>query len=258
MISGLIYNSDSHRTGGTVWFDLPQPPFRRRAMYEFRSRRKLAASPLRITANILFLAAAAGILLTMLPVAAMEIKYNLSNWSNSTNLTNLNSHAPAESEQIPIQPGPSNDLEAFSVHIPKIDAHSVVVANIDAGDPQDYVPALKKGVAHAKGTGLPGAASNINRTIYLFAHSTSAPWLVTQYNAQFYLLNKMEIGDEIEVTFWNKEYRYRVTEIKVTPASDTSFLKRQVEKEILVLATCTPPGTTKDRLLVIAEKMPNN
>jgi len=114
--------------------------------------------------------------------------------------------------------------------------------------------ALKKGIAHALGTGLPGVKSDINRTIYLFAHSTSAPSLVAQYNAQFYLLNKMEIGDEINLTFWAKNYKYRVTEIKITDPSDVSFLTPQTDKELLVLATCTPPGTTWKRLLVIAER----
>lgn len=252
MISGLIYDYLGGRSSGTIYLDLPQPPFRRRAMYEFRCRRKLVASPLRITSNLLFLVGAAGILLTMLPVAAMEIKYNLSNLANSPNLTNPQLPPPAA---LPAPLGPANDAEAFSVHIPKIDAHSVVIPNVDAGDQEDYMPALKKGVAHAKGTGLPGVASNINRTIYLFSHSTSAPWLVTQYNAQFYLLNKMEVGDEIEVTFWNKNYRYRVTETKITPADDTSYLQRQVEKEILILATCWPAGTTSKRFLVFAERV---
>ena len=78
---------------------------------------------------------------------------------------------------------------------------------------------------------------------------------MTKYNAQFYLLNKMVVGDEIDVTFWAREYTYRVIETRVVPPTDTSYLERQIEKELLVLATCTPAGTTKDRLLVIAERV---
>lgn len=247
MTSGLIYSSFSNRPSGVVYLDLPQSPFRKRALYEFRDHRKIVSAPLRFLSYALFLIGSAGMLLTMLPVAAMEIQYQYRSYT--TNRTYM--PAPPAVQDV----GPKTDLEAFSISIPKIDAHSVVIPNIDASDPNVYMPALQKGIAHALGSGLPGVESPINRTIYLFAHSTSAPWLVTKYNAQFYLLNKMEVGDDIDVTFWAKQYRYRVIETRVAPPTDTSFLERQTEKELLVLVTCTPAGTTKNRLLVIAERV---
>ena len=146
-------------------------------------------------------------------------------------------------------------MEAFAIHINKINAHSVVVPNVDANDPKIYMEALKNGVAHALGSGLPGVESSINRSIYLFAHSTSAPSLVSQYNAQFYLLYKMEVGDEVDVTFWAKNYRYKIVEKKTVSADDTSFLTPQTDKELLILATCWPPGTTLKRLIIIAERI---
>ena len=253
MVSGLLYHSSWNRPSGTVWLDLPDFSPRsnlyRQPRLDLYGFRKL----IRTGANLMLLVGAAGILLTMLPVAAIEIKYNLSNLANSPNSANL---SPAPSPEVSLGDllGPINETQAFSVTIPKISASSVVIPNVDPADPKIYLDALKKGIAHALGTGLPGVKSDINRTIYLFAHSTSAPSLVAQYNAQFYLLNKMEIGDEINLTFWAKNYKYRVTEIKITDPSDVSFLTPQTAKEILVLATCTPPGTTWKRLLVIAER----
>lgn len=244
--SGLIYRSSFHRNFGVSCLDLPEAPFHKHALYEFRDHRKIVATPLRVLSQVLFLIGSAGILLTMLPVVAMEVQYQYR--SHATNKTSV-PEKPAVQDV-----SPKTDLEAFSIMIPKIDARSVVIPNVDASDPKTYMLALEKGIAHAVGTGLPGVDSPINRTVYLFSHSTSAPWLVTKYNAQFYLLNKMSIGDEIDVTFWAKQYRYRVVETRVVSPTDTSYLERQTEKELLVLATCTPAGTTKDRLLVIAER----
>lgn len=190
----------------------------------------------------------------MLPVVAAELRYALV--SPSRDLALIPPDLPLVTTPMPTptaEPTPASAEEIMSVRIPKIDAASVVIPNVDAGDPKTYMKALQKGVAHALGTGLPGVASEINRTIYLFAHSTSAPSLVRFYNAQFYLLYKLEPGDEIEVTFWRKQFRYRVTEKRIVPPSDVSFLTPQTEKEILVLATCWPPGTIEKRLLVLAE-----
>ena len=256
MVSGLLYDSSWHRPSGTIWLCLDEavgevglelPEILPSSVSKFR---KLT----RIGANLMLLVGAAGLLLTMLPVAALEVKYHLSNLANSPNSANPNSLPPPGTDvSLGDLLGPITPTQAFGVHIPKINAHSVVVPNVDAADPEIYMEALKKGVAHALGTGLPGVKSDINRTIYLFAHSTSAPSLVAQYNAQFYLLNKMEIGDEINLTFWAQNYKYRVTEIKITAPDDVSFLTPQTDKEILVLATCWPPGTTWKRLIVLAE-----
>ena len=258
MVSGLLYHSSWNRPSGTVWLDLPDFPPRsnlyRQPRLDLYGFRKL----IRTGANLMLLVGAAGILLTMLPVAAIEIKYfHETHVSHETHESHANqSPPPPPSPEVSLGDllGPINQMQAFSVTIPKISASSVVIPNVDPADPKIYMDALKKGIAHALGTGLPGVKSDINRTIYLFAHSTSAPSLVAQYNAQFYLLNKMEIGDEINLTFWAKNYKYRVTEIKITDPSDVSFLTPQTDKELLVLATCTPPGTTWKRLLVIAER----
>lgn len=268
--SGLIYDSSWSRSSGTVWLclaeaegesglcldEVPTPgrdevgpssllPTSYSLLHKSRSAAKFFA-------NLMLLIGGAGVLLTMLPVAAIEVQYAYKSYTSyRTDKTYLSSPPPPTESGPP--PGPASAAEAFSISIPKISASSVVVPNVDPADPKIYAPALKQGVAHALGTGLPGVASQINRTIYLFAHSTSAPSLVAQYNAQFYLLNKLEVGDEINITFWAQNYKYRVTEIKITDPSDVSFLTPQTAKEILVLATCAPPGTTWKRLLVLAE-----
>lgn len=140
----------------------------------------------------------------------------------------------------------------FSIVIPKIQARSKVIANVNAGNKREYLAALKRGVAHAAGTGLPGVKSDLNRTIVLFAHSTDAPWNMARYNAVFYLLNKLEQGDEIQIYFQGVRHDYAVEESRVVSAGDVSYFAKQTQGEILILQTCYPPGTTLRRLLVIA------
>lgn len=256
LTSGLIYDSSFSPSRGVVWLDLPYSessvPVPEEGLHLKRlhlKRSHLFSGGVKLFSNFLVLASLAGLILTMLPVAAMEIKYNFYNSYKDYK----NYSQPAAMPQAEI--GPANDMEAFAIHISKINAHSVVVPNVDATDSKIYMESLKKGVAHALGSGLPGVESSINRSVYLFAHSTSAPSLVSQYNAQFYLLHKLETGDEIEIVFWNKSYKYRVTDKKTVAADDTGFLAPQTEKELLILATCTPPGTTWKRLIVVAERI---
>lgn len=137
----------------------------------------------------------------------------------------------------------------FSVVIPKISATSNVIANVNASDKEEYLEALKKGVAHAKGTHFPGQ----NADIFLFSHSTDSPLNFARYNAIFYLLKKLETGDRVIVYFADKRYDYEVIDKIITEPSDVDWLSSQRGKERLILMTCDPPGTTWRRLLVIAE-----
>ena len=136
----------------------------------------------------------------------------------------------------------------FSVYIPKINAKAKVIPNVDPGNPADYLKALSQGVAHAKGTNFPGQG----KTIYLFSHSTDSPINIARYNAVFYLLGKLQKGDMIIVYFLDQEHDYIVTDKFVTAANDTSWLKDDGSGERLILQTCDPPGTSWNRLLVIA------
>lgn len=140
---------------------------------------------------------------------------------------------------------------SFSILIPKLGANARVFPNIDASDPDEFLPILQKGVAHAKGTVFPGIKGNI----YLFAHSTDNFWNVGRYNAVFYLIKDLKPGDEIVIFFQNKRYNYIVKGTKITDPSDVSYIvnAQKQEKQVLILQTCWPPGTTWKRLFVFAE-----
>jgi len=139
----------------------------------------------------------------------------------------------------------------FGIVIPKIGANSNVIPNIDASNPDDYLPALQKGVAHAKGSVFPGMKGNV----YLFAHSTDNFWDVGRYNAIFYLLKDLTPGDDVTVFFENVRHNYTVTQTKIVDPDEVSYLTHSHTggEEQLILQTCWPPGTSWKRIIVVAK-----
>ncbi len=139
----------------------------------------------------------------------------------------------------------------FSILIPKIGASSQVFPNVDSTNQDEFLKILQKGVARAKGPVFPGQIGNI----YLFAHSTDNFWDVGRYNAVFYLLKELSLGDDITIFFEDKRYNYKVTESRIVDPTDVSFIvhSQQERSKQLILQTCWPPGTTWKRLVVIAK-----
>lgn len=136
----------------------------------------------------------------------------------------------------------------FGIVIEKINANAKVVANVNPGSEREYTSALRVGVAHAKGSGLPGEKGNI----YLFSHSTDAPWNIVRYNAIFYLLRELESGDRVILFYQGKRFDYIVFDKIVVAPLDLSYLTNVYDQEVLTLQTCDPPGTLLRRLVVRA------
>ena len=136
----------------------------------------------------------------------------------------------------------------FGLMIPKLDINVKVFANIDATKPKEYLPILAQGVAHAKGSLLPGQEGNV----FIFAHSTDTPLNASRYNAVFYLLNKLEKDEEILVYYQQQKYVYKVMEKKIVAPEKLADYLKTLRGETLTLQTCYPPGTTLKRLIVTA------
>jgi len=136
----------------------------------------------------------------------------------------------------------------FGVVIPSLGVNELVIPNVDAFNKAEYMQALYKGVAHAKNSVPPDQ----DGTTYLFAHSSDNPFSITRYNTSFYLLPKLAVGDEILLYYQNKEYTYRVSHLEVVKPYQVKALTESTENQ-LILQTCTPVGTSLNRLLVFAE-----
>ncbi len=134
------------------------------------------------------------------------------------------------------------------ITIKKISAQAVITENVNPYIKAEYETVLKKSVAHAKGTSLPGSPG----TIFIFAHSSGPPWEQTRYNTVFLRLSELNTGDTIEIQRNGKVYNYTVREKKEVLPTEAKYLENTARTQ-LILQTCTPIGTDLKRLLVFAD-----
>lgn len=213
---------------------------------------------IRFFGYLLFFSGLIGLAVIFWPVAQAEVGYRLDS------MRGIKRTVRTVITSSDLNPQPSNvtfgKLETFKnsiipvstdfgLVVEKINANAKIVENINPSDQKQYLEALKIGVAHAKGTALPGQDENI----YLFSHSTDAPWNIIRYNAIFYLLRELNPGDRIIIFYKDRRYDYIVFDKKVVSPSDISYLTADYSEEILTLQTCDPPGTLLYRLIVRAK-----
>ncbi len=166
---------------------------------------------------------------TFSPVIKSEIDYQLHQKNYSTEITPVNTE--------------------FSLVIPKINTNTKVIQNIDPFNSQIYQKVLTQGVAHASTSDTPDQDGNV----FIFAHSAGNWYQANQYNAVFYLLNKLNSGDQIFLYYHNQKYVYSVTQTKIVDSETTDYLKSDFGQHQLTLMTCWPSGTTLKRLIVVAQ-----
>lgn len=143
----------------------------------------------------------------------------------------------------------TKELKGTFITIPKINAFAPVILDVDPWDPKDYKAALKQGVAHAKGTVLPGSQKGMT---FLFAHSSGPPWEQTRFNTIFLRLGELEKEEAIIIVRDGETFTYTVTDKKEVWPNEVNYLL-DTSKDRLILQTCTPIGTDLKRLLVFAE-----
>lgn len=135
----------------------------------------------------------------------------------------------------------------FGLVIKKIGANSKVIANVDPFDSYAYQRALAKGVAQAAGSANPGESGNL----FLFSHSSTDFYLATRYNSIFYLLDKLEKGDQVDLYFQGRKFTYVInTKLLVNPEAVNYLEKGGSPEPTLTLMTCWPPGTSIKRLIL--------
>jgi LPXTG-site transpeptidase (sortase) family protein len=125
--------------------------------------------------------------------------------------------------------------------------------NVESYDEKVYNKVLKNGLAHFKGTPLPGDGGNA----FIYGHSAVESYFSTNQDDPetiFTRLEDTEIGDMVEVEKDGKIYKYRVRKKKIVNPDDFSILGIQGNKETVTLMTCHPAGIGTNRLIVIAER----
>lgn len=211
---------------------------------------------IRFLGNGLFLAGIIGFIFMFGPLISAEVKYRVDKIKgikrsvpnvivssadrDSANFGSL--EAPAENSIIPVS-------TEYGIVIEKINANAKIVAGVNPASEKEYVKALSFGVAEALGSTLPGQPGNL----YLFSHSTDAPWNIVRFNAVFYLLKELEAGDKVIVFYKNRRFDYVVFDKTVASPNDVSYLTNLYDTPVLTLQTCDPPGTLLNRLIVRAK-----
>lgn len=137
----------------------------------------------------------------------------------------------------------------YGIVIEKIKANARIIANVDPANEREYIQALSQGVAEAKGSTPPGQNGNL----YVFSHSTDAPWNIIRLNAIFYLLRELDKGDRIIIFYQGKRFDYIVFDKQVVPGNDITFLLNRYDVPVLTLQTCDPPGTILNRMIIRAK-----
>lgn len=231
MRRGVIYRDDGSRQGEV-------------SIAPIVSELKKIARVLRFLAYALIGLGVLGLIIIYAPLGEAEIKYEIKSRVLAP---------PPVPTALPAKPAWPVPDPNYSLYIPKLDAVSRVIPNVNAADEKSYQQALKLGVAAAAGLSSPGGRG----TTYLFSHSVSNPINFARYNAVFYLLDRLVVGDDIEVVYLGKLTKYKVSGIEKLPPKDTKYLVPQQADEKLVLQTCWPPGTTLQRLYVIAKPVYN-
>lgn len=138
--------------------------------------------------------------------------------------------------------------------IPKINVDVPVDWNAGVND-ASQMAAMQNGVAYFNATGaLPGQVGNVP----IAGHSSNDFFETGNYKFIFAKLDQLVAGDTIYLNYHSVRYTYSVTKSRVVGPNDASALREPTTKPLLTLITCTPLGTSLNRLLVTAEQVSPN
>jgi sortase A len=145
---------------------------------------------------------------------------------------------------------PDNQSEGkMTLEIPDLKITAPIVLNVDGNNKESYMKALEGGIAHMKGTALPGNSGNG----VIFGHSSYYEDQPGNYKSIFATLNNLSIGDPITVEKQGGNLNFIVFNKQIVDPDDVNVVNQNYSKKELTLITCWPINTTKQRLIVSAE-----
>mgnify|MGYP001563766702 CR=1 FL=1 len=184
--------------------------------------------------------------------------------NRNINLTSLAKNTPSDKqldqlkkqkeEEMLIEVKKAFDIQLASligenqIIVPKISLKAPIVWNSDS---KNILSDLKKGVAHYKGTGLPGQSKS---NIFITGHSSNFIWDDGKYKQVFALIDKLENSDRIYLVYNNNPYIFSVEAKRVVSPKSVEVLNPQ-DHSLVSLMTCYPVGTTLNRMIVQARQI---
>ena len=204
-----------------------------------RSKRILASRPARYI-GVAAISLGIFLLVFNLPLIIAGVKYKFTKPTSAPAIETQPATSTPAAEAVPPQP---------LVIIPKINVNAPIQFPVTLNE-ADIQTSLRDGVAHYAGTAMPGQNGNI----VIFGHSSNDWWQPGNYKFVFALLDRVAVGDTIQVNYNSKKYVYSVVSTKVVVPTDFSVVQPTTEPT-LTLITCTPPGTSWKRLVVSAKQI---
>lgn len=154
------------------------------------------------------------------------------------------------STPIIIDGGAAVDAEPKIV-IPKINVEIPVVYDEPSVEEKAVQNALERGVVHYATTPNPGEKGNS----VIFGHSSNNILNKGKYKFAFVLLSKLEAGDTFYLNKDGVRYSYKIYEKKIVAPNELSVLGANDRAATVTLITCDPPGTTRNRLIIVGEQI---
>lgn len=136
-----------------------------------------------------------------------------------------------------------SDKAIAVLRIDKLNLLAQVFDNTESGS-------LYDGVGVIESTDLP--SSKLGTTCAIAGHRGGV-----NEELSFLNIDKLEFGDEIKITTKDEVLVYKVTGSEIIEPDDWSKFTREEDKSKLVLMTCHPYPTDKERLLVYSELQTN-
>ena len=141
----------------------------------------------------------------------------------------------------------------MQLNIPSVSINQVNIApNVESKNEEIYNQYLTNGLAHFRGTPLPGDNGNS----FIYGHSAVTSFFDSHPDLPetiFTRLEEVDIGDKIEVFRDGEKLTYTARNKRIVEEDDFSIFQHNSHRETLTLMTCWPVGIGSKRLVVIAE-----
>ena len=178
---------------------------------------------------------------------------NLSQQVGDINMTGRYSYDPISKTQRLIEINKDYNKNML-LNIDSVGIESIKISpNVDSENETIYNQHLKGGVAHFRGTPLPGDGGNS----FIYGHSAVESFFSRHRDLPetiFSRLNEIDIGQKIVVKRDDNILEYTVRNKKIVEPDDFTILQPIQSKETLTLMTCWPLGIGSKRLIVVAER----
>lgn len=178
---------------------------------------------------------------------------NLSNSAEGMQYSGQFTYDPQTKKSKPVVVDKEYSKDMF-LSIQEIGIEKVKISsNVESAEEKVYDKYLKSGLAHFKGTPLPGDGGNS----FIYGHSAVDTFFSKHSNLAetiFTKLENVEIGNKVYIEKEGQQLEYVVRNKKIVSPEDFSILQTQGDKETVTLMTCWPLGVGTKRLVVVAER----